>query len=204
MVIKNMIKNFVIGNSMNMISETNMYNKEQLEKIQYGLESIYLAISKVIVILGISSLLGIFKEAILFLLLFNILRFVAFGLHASKSIYCWISSSIAFLLIPFLCINFEFPLIFHIISSIIGFTSFALFAPADTNKRPLINKKKRVIYKILSIIFALIYIVLIFTISNLLIKNMLTFALILETILILPITYKIFKLPYNNYKNYKE
>ena len=198
-----MIKNAIINNSMSAITGMNKYSNEQLEEIKYGLESIYVALSKVIVILGISAILGLFKEAILFLLLFNILRAVAFGLHASKSLYCWISSSISFLLIPYLCINYQFPILFYIISCIISFISFILFAPADTIKRPLINAKKRKIYKILSILFSAIYITLIFTINNLLLKNMLTFALILETILILPITYKIFKLPYNNYKNYK-
>ena len=188
---------------MNIISGTNKYNKEQLEEIKYGLESIYLTISKVVVILFISFLFGLLKEAILFLLIFNILRAFAFGLHASKSIYCWISSSISFLLIPYISSNFEFPIIFHIVISIICFISFILYAPADTIKRPLINKKKRIIYKVLSIIISAIYITFIFITSNLLVKNMLTFALILETILILPITYKMFKLPYNNYKNYK-
>ena len=198
-----MIKNFVIGNSMNIISGTSKYNKEQLEEIKYGLESIYLTISKVVVILFISFLLGLFKEAILFLLIFNILRAFAFGLHASKSIYCWISSSISFLLIPYVSKTINFPFIFYIISCIICFILICLFAPADTIKRPLINKRKRHIYKLLSIFVSLIYAVLIFTTTNILLKNLLTFALILETILILPITYKIFKLPYNNYKNYK-
>jgi len=188
---------------MNIISGTSKYNKEQLEEIKYGLESIYLTISKVVVILFISFLLGLFKEAILFLLIFNILRAFAFGLHASKSIYCWISSSISFLLIPYVSKTINFPFIFYIISCIICFISICLFAPADTIKRPLINKKKRIIYKVLSIIISIIYIVFIFITSHLLLKNLFTFALILETILILPITYKIFKLPYNNYKNYK-
>jgi len=188
---------------MNLINGLGKYDEEKQDEIKYGLEGIYLAVSKVVVILFISAILGLFKEAILFLLLFNILRAFAFGLHASKSLYCWISSSISFLLIPYLSVNFEFPLLFHIISSIVTLISFILYAPADTVKRPLINKKKRHIYKALSIIFACIFIILIFTINNLLIKNLLTFALILETILILPITYKIFKLPYNNYKNYK-
>ena len=80
---------------------------------------------------------------------------------------------------------------------------FLLYAPADTVKRPLINKKKRKMYKILSVITALIFISLIFIVDNFLIKNILIFALILESILILPITYKIFKLPYRNYLNYK-
>ena len=199
-----MIKNFVINNYMNAVIDLNKYNKEQLEEIKYGIESIYIAVSKIVVILLISFILGLFKETILFLVLFNILRIVAFGLHASKSIYCWISSSISFLLIPYICKTLEFPTFFYIISTIVCLILFIWYAPADTIKRPLINIKKRKIYKILSIIFSTIYIILIFTINNLLIKNMLMFALILETILIIPITYKIFKLPYNNYKNYND
>ena len=203
LVIENMIKNFVIGSSMNLIQSTNQYDEEKLEEIKYGLEGIYLAISKVVVILLLSALLGLFKEAILFMLVFNVLRGTAFGLHASKSIWCWISSSISFLLIPFVCKNFDLPNLFYIISSIACLISFILYAPADTVKRPLINAKKRKIFKVASVISAIIYITLIFTLNNMLFKNLLIFALILQSILILPITYKIFKLPYNNYLNYK-
>ena len=198
-----MIKNFIINNSISLVNKTNKYNNTELEEIKYGLESIYLAMTKVVVILFISACIGLFKEAVLFLLIFNLVRATAFGLHASKSIWCWISSSISFLLIPFICKNVIFPTIFYIVASIITVIIFLLYAPADTVKRPLINKKKRKMYKILSVITALIFISLIFIIDNFLIKNMLIFALILESILILPITYKIFKLPYRNYLNYK-
>lgn len=198
-----MIKNFIINNSISLVNKTNKYNNTELEEIKYGLESIYLAMTKVVVILFISACIGLFKEAVLFLLIFNLVRATAFGLHASKSIWCWISSSISFLLIPFICKNVIFPTIFYIVASIITVIIFLLYAPADTVKRPLINKKKRKMYKILSVITALIFISLIFIIDNFLIKNMFIFALILESILILPITYKIFKLPYKNYLNYK-
>ena len=198
-----MIKNFIINNSISLVNKTNKYNNTELEEIKYGLESIYLAMTKVVVILFISACIGLFKEAVLFLLIFNLVRATAFGLHASKSIWCWISSSISFLLIPFICKNVIFPTIFYIVASIITMIIFLLYAPADTVKRPLINKKKRKMYKTLSVITALIFISLIFIIDNFLIKNMLIFALILESILILPITYKIFKLPYRNYLNYK-
>lgn len=203
LVIENMIKSFVINNSMNLVKNNNNYNKEQLEEIKYGLESIYLLITKFVVIITISAVLGIFKEAIILLILFNILRVFAFGIHASKSIYCWISSIISFICIPLICKNFVFSNLFFIITSVICLIDFILYAPADTVKRPLINENKRKMYKIISIIFVLIYIILTFTIQNILFKNLLIFALILETILILPITYKLFKLPYNNYKNYK-
>ena len=197
-----MIKNFVVNRSMNLINNLNKYDKTQLEEIKYGIESIYLALSKIIVILIISSLLGLFKEAILFLLVFNILRAFAFGLHASKSIWCWISSSISFIGIPYICKNFIFPNLIYLILPIICLICFILYAPADTIKRPLINSRKRKIYKLLSIINCIIYFALIILIKNFLIKNLLLFALILESILILPITYKIFKLPYKNYLNY--
>lgn len=197
-----MIKNFVVNHSMNLINDLNKYDKIQLEEIKYGIESIYLTLSKVIVILIISYLLGLIKEAILFLLIFNILRSFAFGLHASKSIWCWISSSIAFIGIPYICKTFVFSNLIYFILPIICLVCFLLYAPADTIKRPLINSKKRKIYKLLSIISCVIYLVLIILIPNFLVKNLLLFALILESILILPITYKIFKLPYKNYLNY--
>ena len=202
LVIGNMIKNFVVNSSMNLINSLNKYDKVQLEEIKYGIESIYLAISKIIVILIISSLLGLLKEAIMFLLIFNILRAFAFGLHASKSIWCWISSSISFIGIPYICKMFIFPNLIYLILPIICLVCFILYAPADTIKRPLINSKKRKIYKLLSIISCVTYFIIIIFISNFLIKNLLLFALILESILILPITYKIFKLPYKNYLNY--
>ncbi len=185
-----------------MIKDLNKYDKIQLEEIKYGIEAIYLTISKIVVILIISAVLGLFKEAILFLLIFNILRATAFGLHASKSIWCWISSSISFILIPYICKSFTFPNLVYLILPIICLLCFIAYAPADTIKRPLINKKKRKIYKILSVISAISFIILIILLKNMIIKNMLMFALILETILILPITYKIFKLSYKNYLNY--
>ena len=120
LVIGNMIKNFVVNSSMNLINSLNKYDKVQLEEIKYGIESIYLAISKIIVILIISSLLGLLKEAIMFLLIFNILRAFAFGLHASKSIWCWISSSISFIGIPYICKMFIFPNLIYLILPIIS------------------------------------------------------------------------------------
>ena len=198
-----MVKNFVVNNSMNLIKDLNKYDKNQLEEIKYGIEALYISFSKVIVILILSFLLGIFKETLLFLLTFNILRINAFGLHASKSIWCWISSTISFICIPFICKNFVFLNLIYIIVPIICLICFSLYAPADTIKRPLINNKKRKVYKYLSITTGIIYLILILLLNNILIKNLLMFSLIFETLLILPITYKIFKLPYKNYLKQK-
>ena len=198
-----MIKNIVINQSMNLINSLNKYNEEQLEEIKYGLEAIYLLITKFVVIFALSIILDLWKETLLFLIIFNFLRATAFGIHAAKSINCWISSTISFLLIPYISKNYLFSNIVFIIITSICIILFALYAPADTFKRPLINYKKRRIYKIITLLTCIIYTTLIFTINNTIVKNLIIFAMILQVILILPITYKIFKLPYNNYKNYK-
>mgnify|MGYP002416640045 FL=1 len=78
-----------------------------------------------------------------------------------------------------------------------------ILAPADTQKRPLINKKKRTIYKVLSIIISIIYMTLSIVIKNNTLSNCFIFALFIQIIIMLPITYKIFGVSYNNYKNYE-
>ena len=77
-----------------------------------------------------------------------------------------------------------------------------LYAPADTVKRPLINKKKRMRFKILSILVTIIYFILTILIDNNIFTNSLLIGLLISCILILPITYKAFKMPYRNYINY--
>ena len=117
-----MIKNFVINNSMNLVSGMNKYSDEELDEVKYGLEAIYLAVTKIVVILIVSVILGFFRETLMFVIFFNILRVVAFGLHASKSIWCWISSSISFLLIPYICIHITFSNVFFYITTTISLT----------------------------------------------------------------------------------
>ena len=53
-------------------------NEEQIEIIEYGLESIYLTITKIVVIVLLSIVLNIFKETILMILFYNIIRLFAF------------------------------------------------------------------------------------------------------------------------------
>ena len=77
-----------------------------------------------------------------------------------------------------------------------------MYAPADTYKRPLINTKKRKRWKLLSFTLGIIYTILIIVLKDYFIVNYLLLGMIEAVIMILPITYKTFNLPYNNYKNY--
>ena len=68
-----MIKEFFLNNSMSLIEGMHKYNNDQLDEIRYGLEGIYMTLTKVIIILILSLVFNIFKEAILFLLIFDFL-----------------------------------------------------------------------------------------------------------------------------------
>ena len=179
------------------------YNEIKLDELRYGLEGFYLSVTKLIVIAILAIILGIFKEMLIMLLIFNILRTTGFGLHATKSWICLISSASVFLILPMLAkiivININVKLLLAILSIICIF----IYAPADTIKRPLIKKKKRDIYKFITTISCIILNSVSLIIHNNVLSNLIIFGIWTEVIMILPFTYKIFNLSYNNYKNYK-
>lgn len=195
------MKEKFLNNSVSFITKyNNTYSRDDIDKIKYGLEGLYLTVTKLIIIILISIILGIFKELLLVLIFFNIIRYPAFGVHADKSITCLITSTTIIIGLTFLIINTPIPIINKIIISILSFIDYLLFAPADTIKRPLTNKRKRKYRKIASCVVSLIYIIIIFTIKNDLISNTILTALIIEALLINPCIYKLLGMPYNNYK----
>ena len=78
-----------------------------------------------------------------------------------------------------------------------------LYAPADTYKRPLLNAKKRKIYKIITMFSSLIYLLLIIIFKDNDISNYLVLGLLDASLMIHPLTYRMFQLPYDNYKTYE-
>ena len=193
------MKNFIINKCMNTIKKKNKYDDIKLKEIKYGLEGIYLTITKLIVIAILAAILDIFKEMVIYICLYNIVRTPSFGLHATKSWICLLSSSILFIGIPFICICLNIPIIFKIIIGILCTIFMYKNSPADTKKRPIVNKKRRKIYKIISTILTIVYIVLSIIIKNQFLSNCFLFSIIMQNFMISPTVYKIFKLPYNNY-----
>ena len=198
------MKKLIINKCMELVTT---YNKDlsqrDIDKIKYGLEGLYLTITKLIFIIIVSIILGIWKETLLLILIFNGIRLTGFGVHAKRSIDCLVSSTLFFILFPIICIKLTIPLIVKIILFIPLTVLIGIFAPADTEKRPLINKKKRKIYKILSIIISIIYMTIAIVIKDNTLSNCFIFAIVIQIIIMLPITYKIFGVSYNNYKTYE-
>lgn len=189
---------------LSIITEYNKdLSKKEIDKMKYGLEGLYLTITKLIIIFIIALILGILKEVVLLILIFNGIRLTAFGVHAKRSIDCLISSILFFIIFPILCINFNIPIIVKEFLFIPLVILIGIYAPSDTEKRPLKNKKKRITFKILSVIISVIYMILSLIIKDNTISNCFMFSLVIQIIIMLPITYKIFGVSYNNYKKYE-
>ena len=198
------MKKLIINKCMELVTTYNKdLSQKDIDKIKYGLEGLYLTITKLIFIIIISIILGIWKETLLLILIFNGIRLTAFGVHAKRSIDCLISSTLFFILFPIMCIKLSIPLIVKVILFIPLTVLIGIFAPADTEERPLINKKKRKIYKMLSIMISIIYMTIAIVIKDNTLSNCFIFAIVIQIIIMLPITYKIFGVSYNNYKTYE-
>lgn len=198
------MKKKLLNKALNIIKkERKDTTEEELEIIAYGLEAIYLMITKLIIIFIIAYFLNIFKQTLLFFTAYGVIRTFASGYHASTSLSCFIISSTLLLGGTYLSMIINVDLVFKIIISLICIILLYKYAPADTVKRPLVNVKKRKRWKIISTSLGIIYLILIILFNNIYFSNYLLVGLIIATLLILPITYKIFKSPYNNYLNYQ-
>lgn len=198
------MKNIVVNSLIKFIKKYKKYSDEKIAIIKYGLEGIYLTISKTTVILLIAFFLGYFWESIIFTIIFGLLRTFSYGLHAKKSWMCWLSSITLFILIPIIAKLFIINRYIKILICTFGTILIFKNSPADTYKRPIINKNKRMRLKFLSTFIALLYSVLCLLLNNQFICNCFIYSILLQNILISNYTYKLFNLPYNNYIKYLE
>ena len=193
------MKKLFLNSTINFIKKNNSNITDiQLEEVEYGLESIYLTITKMIIIFSLAAILNIFKEVIILTVFYNIIRCTAFGLHATKSIYCLTSSLIMFIGGVYICNYINFNFYVKLILCIICLICIFKYAPADTYKRPIIKATKRKKYKIITFISASIFTILILAYNTNILSNYLLVGMIYSVIMIHPLVYKIFKLPYAN------
>lgn len=196
------MKKMIINYAMNLIEKNGNYDEEKLSIIKYGLEGLYLTITKLIIIFLLAYLLNIFKEMIIFLLIYNIIRTTSFGLHATKSWICLITSTLIFIGFPIICKHIYLTKYFKVALGLILILFIYKNSPADTHKRPIVNKNRRLFFKYISTFIAIIFVYSSILINDNFISNCLIFSLFVQSFMIAPSVYKLFNLPYNNYLTY--
>lgn len=197
------MKSAFVNHSLNFLIKNNACDKKQINIFRYTLESLYSLFTKTTVVLILAIFFKTFSITFITILMYSLLRGFAFGIHASKNIYCWIITLTVYIVGPLLIKYFTLPMFYVYLVCIIGVISMLLWAPADTPSRPLLNKRKRITNKIITLFLCILYISLAVYFNNSNFYEIVCFLLFLETVCICPLTYKIFKTPYRNYKTYK-
>ncbi|MCB2362288.1 accessory gene regulator B family protein [Clostridium estertheticum] len=177
--------------------------EEDLEIIRYGIEIIFMNLSKFPIILGVGYLLGIFKYSVYSLIIFSFIRGFASGLHARHSYTCLISTMVTILGAVYLSLYLNINIIVKQLVFLLIIYMYFKYSPADTEEKPYLDPLIRKQLKFKSILTVLIYFVISINVNEIFFSNIFIYVLCIEGILISPLTYKLFNRRYNNYEFYK-
>lgn len=168
---------------------------ERAEVIHYGLQNIVGEIPKVFIMLGIAYILGIFKLALFTFLALFPYKGASGGVHLKTHLGCIIVTTAFYCIIPFVSQYFILPTIAKYITIaivwIFGMIMIKLYAPADTEDVPILEKKVRRKKQIVSYITFTVGLVVAAIIKNNVISNILILANLFQTITITKFIYKL-------------
>ncbi|PSM58877.1 accessory gene regulator ArgB-like protein [Clostridium diolis] len=185
------------------INRDNQLDNVNYKKMKYGLEVIIINLSKTSFILLIAFLLGILQKTLTIMLSFAFIRRYAFGIHAKNSISCTILTSIYFFTGAYIpnFIHADNYMILLMFSTTI--LLLYLYAPADTDARPLTGRKLRKSLKKKALLSGSILMTLTFFINDFSLKFFISYGALCEALTIIPIIYKLFNRRYKNYEYYQ-
>jgi len=195
------ITNKLSEKCLNFIKNNTPIPEADLEKIYYGLQVIMMDISKSIILLTTAYLLGVLKYTFIAFIVFAVLRVSASGVHANSTLQCIIVNYILFLGNVYLSLSFSINIIIQSIIFIISLILVFLYAPGDTEERPLVSKKIRRYLKIKSLIIVTIFYITILLIKTNIYTNLITYSILEASLITTPIVYRLFGKKTNNYKN---
>lgn len=180
---------------------------ERAEVINYGLQNILGEIPKIFIMLAIAYVLGIFELALFTFIALFPYKGASGGVHLKTHIGCILLTTAFYCLIPFISqfIVLNSIVRYSIIGStwIFGMFMIKLYAPADTENVPILNKKDRRKKQIVSYITFTLGLIAAAVIPNDTISNILVLANLLQTISITKFVYRLTnnKYGYEVYEN---
>ena len=182
-------------------------NDERAQIIKYGLQLMIGEIPKFILLIAMAIILKIGWLVIFAYITMLPYKIVAGGFHLKTHIGCTIGTFIVYfgnvLISKNLILQPEY--LKYIIAGLIWGISLimiSLYAPADTVNAPILRKKERKLKKILSYIFATITLLVAMLIKDNTLSNILLINVLVESISISRLAYKITKNEYG-YETYQ-
>lgn len=179
---------------------------ERAEIINYGLELIIGEIPKLILLFTVAIIFKIAPLVIFAYITMLPYKIMAGGFHLKTNIGCTIGTFIiyygnVFLSKNIVIRNFYIKIILCIAILMLAIIMTTKYAPADTVNLPILRKKERAMKKNLSYVFATITIIIGLAIPNSTLSNILILNVLIETLCITELAYKITKNEYG-YKTY--
>lgn len=178
---------------------------ERAEIILYGLQLIVGEVPKIILLFAVAILLKIGWLVIFAYATMLPYKIVAGGFHLKTNLGCMIGTFVVYfgnvLISKYIVLFTETKYLFTLFTLIFSIIMICLYAPADTINLPILRQKERKTKKVLSYIFAIIILIASLLVQNNTLSNILLFNVLIETICISKLAYRITKNEYG-YKTY--
>jgi len=168
---------------------------ERAEIIDYGLHLVIGEIPKTFIFIAIAALLGVLKEFFITVLVIFPYRIFSGGVHLKTHFGCIFATSLMYCGIAFVSqfylFSNEIKYILIPLVWIFGMIMCKLYAPADTEKVPILRKKDRRIKQIVSYIILTITLVIGTIINDYIISNIIILGMFIQSIMISRFAYKL-------------
>lgn len=178
------------------IKNDSSIDEEKAEIIYYGLQNIIGELPKGLAILLVAALFGVFKLVLVGTAVMLVYRAFAGGVHLKTHLSCFLTSTI--LVIGGTClakeVTYENTFLIYTALFVFNLLMAILYAPADTENRPIMKESQMKRQKIESIcMVVLIYSLSTFVIKERVITNLFMYMITVESFMITPLAYKVFK-----------
>lgn len=166
---------------------------ERAEVINYGLQILLGEFPKIFVMLAVAYLLGVFKLTLITFFILMPYRTFSGGFHLKTHLGCIITTCAFYcgtaLLAKYIVLNNIAKYIIITLLGIFGVFMIKLYAPADTENVPILNKKVRKQKQILSYVFFILGLVIALIIKDNVISNIIVLGYLMQTCTITKLAY---------------
>jgi accessory gene regulator B len=173
---------------------------KDLDRIDYlkcklGVEIFLINLSKLSVVYGLATVLGLFGSVFIFHLAYMSIRTYAYGGHSESSWRCTIISCITLIGIPAMLIIFQLPRICFIVIYMVSHLILKKYAPAATKRNGILylNEMRKEKLRQMALISNFIILIISLLIPSLFIGNLLMIGNLLASLMTTPVAYKLLK-----------
>lgn len=167
------------------------------ETIEYGIYMFFSETVKIIAVVSIAAMAGRLKDTLIIMAVLGLLRNYMGGVHAKTQWGCFLSYTATVFLIycggNYLYSYMASSIILLLLPPVLW--AVGKYAPADTEFKPLLSSKMTRKYRIYSLVLVVACYAA-FIVFPAPYKYYIGFSVIAEGVLILPITYKLYKIKY--------